>query len=142
MFLFDVNVVLALFDPEHDMHSRARHWWTTKEHALWCTCEITRTGFVRLSCNPNATTNPKTAVAAWQILQSNCQAEKHRLLTLDADDGTSLNVTLSRCQGYRQVTDAFLIHLAIANGAVLATFDHRLKHLSPDPDAVEVIPLF
>ena len=140
MFLFDVNVLLALFDPGHDMHLHARRWWLAKGKVPWCSSEITRTGFVRISCNPHATTNPKSAAEAWRLLESNIRATNHRLLTLEVSTAAPGDV-LHRCHVYRQVTDAFLIHLAIAHGAVLATFDHRLKHLSPDPDAVEVIPL-
>lgn len=143
MFLFDVNVMLALFDPEHDMHPRARSWWMSKGEVPWCSCELTRTGFIRLSCNPSATTNPKSPMEAWRVLDGNSNGTRHRLITLGSSTtGSSPAGILRRCQGYRQVTDAFLIHLAISHGAVIATFDQRLKHLSPDPDAVEVIPLF
>ncbi|WP_367873865.1 TA system VapC family ribonuclease toxin [Luteolibacter sp. Populi] len=142
LFLFDVNVLLALLDPGHERHALARRWWTTKAGAKWCTCEITRSAFVRLSCNPHVTVDPKSAEAAWNILKSNMDKPRHAQLSVGTSAFGSLAPILRRCQGYRQVTDAFLLHVAVANQAVFATFDQPMKHLSPDPSSVEVIPLY
>jgi len=46
---------------------------------------------------------------------------------------------LRRCHGHNQVNDAFLIWVAISNGAMLLSFDLPVQHLAPVPELVEVI---
>jgi len=47
----------------------------------------------------------------------------------------------TRVLGYRQVTDAHLLTLALRRSGRLATFDRGLAQLAPDqPAAVELIP--
>jgi predicted nucleic acid-binding protein len=64
----------------------------------------------------------------------------HLVLSLPPEAHAILGDCLSRCQGYQQVTDAYLIAIAIANDAVLATCDSKLRQLSPDRNAVELVP--
>lgn len=142
MFLYDVNLLFAMLTSDHEHHVAARTWRNSLADRSWASCEMSISGFIRLSGNPHVTKAPKKPAEAWHLLKMNMEASPHRLLNAPPPGSPTFEEIMRRCQAYRQVTDAFLIHLAIANGAVLATFDHRLKHLSPDPDAVEVIPLF
>ncbi len=47
-----------------------------------------------------------------------------------------------RIVGYRQVTDAHLLTLAIEKGGRLATFDRGIREIAPEDlsDVVELIP--
>lgn len=140
MHLFDINLLLALLDPEHANHLRATQWAIGRSEPAWATCELTVTGFVRVLGNPKATKNPRPADEAWKILSANFHSAHHTHIGLKHSDLPGTGRHLSRCQGHNQVTDALLIRIAHANHAKLATFDARLRHLSPDPDLVEVIP--
>ena len=48
----------------------------------------------------------------------------------------------SRLQGYRQLTDAYLLAHAHRRKGVLATFDRGLRELAGDqlPGALEIVP--
>ncbi len=50
---------------------------------------------------------------------------------------------VDRIQGYRQVTDALLLSLAIQHGGQLATLDTRLAQLHPESEngPVMLIPV-
>jgi uncharacterized protein len=139
--LFDINLLVSLLDPEHAHHIRATRWAISRPDPTWATCELTWAGFIRVLGNPKATKNPRPADEAWLMLRANFQSGHHRYLAWGAAQPPRLERMLSRCQGHNQVTDALLIQLAICHSARLATFDARLRHLSPDPDAIEVIPL-
>jgi toxin-antitoxin system PIN domain toxin len=139
--LFDINLLISLFDPEHAHHDRATRWAVSRPDPAWATCELTLAGFIRVLGNPKATKNPRSADEAWSILRANLASGHHRYLGFAPDKPPRLERILARCQGHNQVTDALLIQLAISHSVRLATFDAKLRHLSPDPDAVEVIPL-
>jgi predicted nucleic acid-binding protein len=46
--LFDVNVLIALFDPAHVHHESAHAWWKANQSSGWATCPLTENGFVRV----------------------------------------------------------------------------------------------
>ena len=50
--LFDVNVLLALFDPGHIHHGAAQAWWRSHRPEGWATCPLTQNGFVRIISKP------------------------------------------------------------------------------------------
>ena len=39
--LLDVNVIIALLDPDHVFHERAHAWWADHDDAGWASCPIT-----------------------------------------------------------------------------------------------------
>ncbi len=50
IYLLDVNVLVALFDPRHPFNVAARAWTDDAlgtEHG-WATCAITENGFLRV----------------------------------------------------------------------------------------------
>lgn len=141
MHLFDINLLLALLDPEHANHERATRWALARKDPEWATCELTWSGFIRVIGNPKATLNPRPAGQAWRMLRANLASPHHRYISLGKVRLPKLDRIFDRCQVHNQVTDALLIEIALGNDAVLATFDARLRHLSPRPEAVEIIPL-
>jgi len=50
--LFDVNVLIALFDPAHVHHHMAHSWIETHRKVGWATCPITQNGCVRILAQP------------------------------------------------------------------------------------------
>ncbi len=48
---------------------------------------------------------------------------------------------ISRLHGYRQVTDALLLGLAIRNGAILVTLDRRIQGLAGEANAANLLTL-
>lgn len=123
--LLDINVLLALLDSDHVDHDRAREWLNAEIDAGWASCAITQNGFVRVISQPRYP-SPIAPVEAISLLRRACAKRHHafwpcELSVLDEDvvDG-------SRVHGPRQVTDAYLLALATANGGRFATFDQSV----------------
>jgi toxin-antitoxin system PIN domain toxin len=126
-YLLDVNVLIALIDPAHVGHDAAHRWFDDVGSASWATCPITENGVMRIvgHCKyPNSVGSP-AAVAPIMI----------RLRDLPGhvfwEDGVSLvgsdRVDVAQITTPGQVTDTYLLALAIARGGQLATFDRRLS---------------
>ena len=50
--LLDVNVLVALFDPDHVHHEAAHDWFANEGTGGWATCPVTENGFIRVITNP------------------------------------------------------------------------------------------
>ncbi len=51
--LFDVNVLIALLDPDHAMHARATDWLAANVRTGWASCPITQNGCIRIMSHPS-----------------------------------------------------------------------------------------
>ena len=63
--LLDVNVLVALFQPDHVHHELAHDWFAENRRAGWATCPITETGLVRLLANPRFHTAASPCQPSW-----------------------------------------------------------------------------
>ena len=45
-FLLDVNVLIALLDPNHVHHDLAQAWFESARSRSWATCPITEIGLL------------------------------------------------------------------------------------------------
>ena len=124
--LLDVNVLLALLDGDHVDHDRARDWLDTVIVAGWASCAIAQNGFVRILAQPRypSPVSPATAIA---LLSRACESRHHLLLPCDVSVLDERHVDRSRLHGPRQVTDAYLLALAVAHDMRFVTFDRALS---------------
>ena len=67
--LLDVNLLLALFDPEHMHHRRASAWWDRQQSDGWASCPLTQNGFIRIIGKPSYP-NPLPITDAISILRA------------------------------------------------------------------------
>ena len=140
-FLLDANMLLALAWPNHPHHGAVHAWMGLRPNRLWATCAITQSAFVRLSNNPRIvgiTVFPHQAV---DILARNTASEAHRFWADQPPVASILGKFTDRLVGYRQVTDAYLLGLALHNSGVLASLDAGLAALAGDGlrHALEVV---
>ena len=127
--LLDVNVLIALAWPNHVHHGAARSWFARLRGTGWATCAMTEAGFVRVSCNPSAVKQSVTPTDAIALLSHLRQLESHTYWAMDRSITALPSAILARIQGYRQITDAMLLALAMQYGGQLATFDAGLADL-------------
>ena len=139
----DVNVLIALAWPNHVHHDAARSWFATNRSAGWATCTMTEAGFVRVSCNRSAVKQEVTPLDAIALLRRLRRRESHAFWAQDRSITSLPDEVLARIQGYRQITDAVLVALAMQGGGQLATFDSGIKSLLPRSrqQSVFVIPV-
>lgn len=128
-FLLDVNVLLALLDPDHLAHESAQQWFET-ERPSWATCPITQNGALRIL---SGATYGSTAGGSG-LRPADVAASLRRMITVRGhvfwpDDLSLIEspfVDPAAITSTRQVTDTYLLALAVSRGGRLATFDRRL----------------
>lgn len=140
--LLDVNVLVALAWPNHIHHTRAHDWFASSRRAGWATCPLTQSGFVRVSSNAAAIPDARTPGEAVALLRRIVRLPGHTFWPDDVAASEECDAVFARVVGYRQVTDAHLLALAIRRGGRLATFDAGIRDLvPPDVDAGSILEL-
>jgi len=133
--LLDVNVLIALLWPPHEAHARAQRWFAQNARHGWATCAMTQAGFVRIVSNPifsRRAVSPRDAV---EVLSGSLQHPAHHFWTEDIGVTEALAHFGRRLLGHQQITDAYLLGLAIQKKGRLATLDASLSSLLSDQSA-------
>jgi hypothetical protein len=130
-FLLDVNALLALMWPYQEHHSVVEAWFLASGSRHWATCPITEAGVVRLLSNPSATPGALRVSEAVHLLETNLKQPGHVFWPDDIDLATSISMCKGSLQGYRQITDAYLLALALRRKAQLVTLDGGIASLAP-----------
>lgn len=125
--LLDVNVLVALFDPDHVHHEPAHAWFQSSREDGWASCPITENGFLRVVSNP-AYPGRRTSVAdALERLRRFQASGAHRFWPDSITFCDAGVIDLVRLSGHAHLTDAYLLALAVANDGCLATFDRGIS---------------
>ncbi|HVJ28461.1 MAG TPA: TA system VapC family ribonuclease toxin [Vicinamibacterales bacterium] len=136
--LLDVNVLVALFNPDHIHHDAAHDWFSEARLHGWATCPLTELGLVRILSNPAYWPGAERCAVVADRLRQFCASGHHQFWrdSLSLSDET-FNWPLVK--GHRQVTDIYLLGLAVKRGGALATFDRTIPLAAvagAGPDAV------
>jgi toxin-antitoxin system PIN domain toxin len=140
--LLDLNLLTALLWPTHEHHEAAHRWFAARAHAGWATCSLTQLGFVRLVSNPAFSRDALSPAEAVAILAENLRHARHEFWTESLEVPAAVKDMETRLQGYRQLTDAYILALAHRRKGILATFDRGLRTLSGNrfDAALEIVP--
>jgi toxin-antitoxin system PIN domain toxin len=131
-YLLDVNVMVAMAWQGHAHHAAAHAWFADDPRGRrWATCPLTEAAFVRLSCNPAVVGRTVLPGEALRLLAANTALPRHEFWPLELPVTDALAHFRDRLAGHQQITDAYLLALAIENGGVLATFDRAIASLMP-----------
>lgn len=128
--LLDVNVVIALVEPGHAFFQKAQDWFKSSGKDNWGLCTLTEIGFIRITTNLSFYPGPRTHEEASSILTELANRPGYRYWPLTDSWATVTAKLASRIAGHQQVTDAYLLGLAIKEDGVLVTFDRGLKYLA------------
>lgn len=123
--LLDVNLLIALHDADHVHHIRAAEWLEAHIASGWASTPLTQNGCLRIMSQP-AYSNPQPLSQLVQMLQSSTAAPVHQLWS---DDISLLDGQLFRhthIHSSRQLTDLYLLGLAVKHQGRLVTFDQRI----------------
>jgi hypothetical protein len=124
-WLLDVNVLLALLDPLHTQHARA-HAWFAGTPQRWASCALTQNGALRIMSNRSYTNPVATPGEAVELLAGLCAHPGHRYWPCDLSLLDHPTIDHGRLLSHAQLTDTYLLALALHHGGQLATFDRRL----------------
>lgn len=119
--LLDVNVLIALLDAAHVHHQAAHAWLGDNIASGWASCPLTQNGCIRIM-SQRAYPGALPAAAVAERLSAATATEWHAFwpdsVSLLEDGAVDWHGIL----GSRQVTDAYLLALAVRNDGRLVTF--------------------
>lgn len=125
--LLDINVMIALLDPDHAFHERAHTWWEDNHQDGWASCPLTENGTVRIMSSTGYSREiqftPGELIA--RIRQFSTRTD-HEFW----EDSISLRNGAIFAEDFihssRQLTDLYLLALAVNHKGRLATFDEKI----------------
>jgi len=127
--LLDANLLIALVVDDHLHHGQAEAWFVASG-TDFATCPITQGSLMRLLIREG-----QTADSARAVVQEITSDPRHEFWP---DNASYHDIPVAGIIGHRQVTEAYLAHLARSYSARLATFDQALARLHAD--VADLIP--
>jgi len=124
--LLDVNFLVALFHPQHVHHVEAHRWFQVNAANGWATCPVTINGAIRVLSNASVGLVDARAAEVARRLRLLSEHPQHEFWA----DGVSLLdselFALELVQGHRQLTDVYLLGVAVRHQGYLVTFDRGI----------------
>jgi toxin-antitoxin system PIN domain toxin len=125
--LLDVNVLIALLDRRHVHHEQAHGWFMASEAAGWATSPLTQNAVLRILGQPRYPNSPGPPAVVAPLVGELIRYPRHQFWP----DAISLlnqpGVDASRLLEAGQLTDTYLLALAVHRGGTLVSFDRRLS---------------
>ncbi len=138
-YLLDVNVLLALSDPAHIHHEAAHHWFAARGRAAWATCPLTENGFVRIASHTSYPNRPGDVPVVLSMLRQLCAMPGHHFWPADISIRELLRP--GTVIVHNQLTDIYLLGLAVHHGGKLATFDQGIAAVAVQAGAAAIEPI-
>ncbi len=120
--LLDVNVLLALHDANHMHHGLAVDWLAVNAEQGWASCPITQNGCLRILSQPSYP-NPRAMPVLLDALGHSFTSQYHQFWPDDISLMDPQRFRRDRVQGHRQLTDLYLLALAVHHQGRLVTLD-------------------
>jgi toxin-antitoxin system PIN domain toxin len=120
--LLDVNVLIAMQDQAHPHHETASSWLKANIKHGWASCPITQNGCVRIMSQASYP-GARTATQIIERLRGALGHSAHAFWPDDVSIAGPKIVDSSRVHSARQITDTYLLALALKHNGRLVTFD-------------------
>jgi len=137
-YLLDVNLLYILHQPLHVNYDLVRSWFAHIPDKRYSTCPVTQTGLLRLLIQGVAGLDSFRSEEARNALQHFVAQPGHVFWPDSPDYLSATDSVHARMQGHRQITDAYLLGLAIHNRGKLVTLDRGIRHLAGEEFAGHV----
>jgi uncharacterized protein len=121
--LLDVNVIVALLDPDHTFHTRAHMWLAGSKANAWASCPITENGVLRVMCGSGYGNQKFFIQDIEKRLRIFAANTDHQFWS---DNLSILNPAVFSTENifsHRHITDSYLLALATAFKGRFVTFD-------------------
>lgn len=123
--LLDVNVLIALLDSDHVHHQRCVAWLKENVRSGWASCPLTQNGCIRIMSQTGYPNRLPAAAVAQRLAAAT--GTGHHSFWPDAisilDPG---RIEWNGVLGARQVTDVYLLALAVEQAGRLVTLDRAV----------------
>lgn len=123
--LLDVNVLIALLDPDHASHQHAVPWFAEHAAGGWASCPITQNGCVRIMSHRSYPHFQSVQQITLRLREATSRPE-HAFWPDDLSALDPLSIDIGRVHGPRQLTDVYLLALAVRQSGRLITFDRSI----------------
>ena len=123
--LYDVSFLVALLDQNHTAHGAVSAWFAANIEQGWVSCPLTQNGCIRILSQPSYP-RPLSVAAAIERIRAAASTKYHLFIPDDVSLLDTARVDPLRLSGYRQLTDAYLLAMAVAHDARLVTLDTRI----------------
>jgi toxin-antitoxin system PIN domain toxin len=127
-YLPDVNVLIALSDPDHSGHHASLQWHQSIQSQTFLLCPITEAGFVRLKATQSV--GGQSIDDAIALIEEISSLPNVAHLPVAPTWLELIRPLLPRLHGHRQITDALLLGLSIRHNAILVTLDRKIQALA------------
>ena len=125
--LLDVNVLIALVDPQHVHHEPSHCWFQAHGGHGWATCPLTQNALLRILGNPRYPNSPGGPLVVMHLLQGLLGHPAH-VFWSDALSWDAAGVFMGDgLLHHGQITDTYLLALAVHHQGTLVSFDSRLS---------------
>lgn len=124
--LLDVNVWIALFDDAHQFSAPANAFIEASGVQI-ATCPLVENGVIRVMSLPGY--GRRGGLPMQQVrarLRQACDTLDHAFWPDDVSLRNDAVVDFSRVQGHNQITDLYLLALAVRHGGCLVSFDQAI----------------
>lgn len=123
--LLDINVWIALLDEGHSHHIIAKKLFSNSKLKI-ATCPLVENGVIRILNMPNYSAFGAVGFeAVREQLNRVCNDFDHEFWPDDVSL-RSAPVNWTHVMGHNQITDVYLLALAVAHEGCLASFDRRI----------------
>lgn len=123
--LLDINVLIALHDRDHVHHQRAALWLESNIVHGWASCPLTQNGCLRIMSQPGYS-SPQPLAVLIAMLQDSTDTAFHALWSDDISLLDAKYFHHPHMHSHNQLTDLYLLALAVKNGGRLVSFDQRI----------------
>jgi len=124
--LLDVGVWIALLDDAHQFSDLANAFIETPGQRI-ATCPIVENGVMRIMSMPSYGRGGGLPIGQVHAqLQRACLTLDHQFWADDVSLRDDTLIDISRVQGHQQLTDLYLLALAVQHGGCLVTFDRAI----------------
>jgi uncharacterized protein len=123
--LLDVNVLIALNDQGHIHHTLANQWMAQHMHLGWVSCPLTQNGMLRIMSQASYV-NSQPLKILFQMLRRETQHAQHAFWPDDLSLLDEAHIDADKLLSPSQLTDAYLLALAVKNQGRFITLDKRI----------------
>ncbi len=129
-YLLDLNALIALADPDHLHYQAMQDWFDSSGNQDWGVCPLTEAGFIRVTTNPAYRGPNRTVAQAAAILAEFARHPGYRYWPIAHSWSVVTQPFSKRIFGHQQITDAYLLGLAVKEGGILLTFDKGIRYMA------------
>ena len=123
--LLDVNILIALHDHDHAHHRLAYDWLDSHIKQGWASCPLTQNGMLRIMSQASYK-NVQELSVLFEKLRNETSQPNHVFWPADISLLDQAFIDADKLLSPRQLTDAYLLALAVKHGGRLITLDKRI----------------